>query len=137
MTRLKAVIPYAIGLLIITFGLLALFNILSNAKERNTETWILNHLEQILTYSEDAHILSIELYETDDETFLYISYQQNPLDESIRTVIATQKSKKTVTQATELLFPDIMSQFEDAKIDYIQHFIYSQTKIEGLLSELS
>jgi hypothetical protein len=137
MTRLKAVIPYTIGLFIITFGLLALFNILSNAKERNIETWILNHLDQILTYSEEAHILSIEVYETDDETFLYIRYHQNALDESIKTVIATLKSEKTITQVTEPLFPDIMSQFEDAKLDYIEHIIYSQTEIEGFLSELS
>jgi hypothetical protein len=136
MTRLKVVIPYAIGLLIITFGLLALFNILSNSKERNTETWILNHLDQIFTYSEESHILSIELYETDVETFLYIRYQQNPLEESIKTVIATQKSEKTVTQVTEPLFPDVMSQFEDAKLDYIEHIIYSQTEIESFLSEL-
>lgn len=132
----RVFIPYAIAIGIILIGFTALRSIFLRLNDDQTNAFVLDHLKIIFEYMPDSQILTIEIYETDDETYVYITYLSDHEGSNEKSVIATMNSKKRLTQATQSLYPEVMESFMQAQIHHSSRVIYDDEEIQLLVDRL-
>jgi hypothetical protein len=131
----RNLIPYTIGILIIFTGFLLLKGVSQYATRMERDTFVREQMEMILFFSPQAQFITVEMYETKDETFLHIQYHAQTNDPNVLFVLATKRSEKRVTQATQTLYPDIMAQYEYSKTQYTNQVIYTDSEISRILKK--
>ncbi len=127
---------YIIPAILILVVLSSVFLYLKTNQEDNAhEEFALVGLRRILTRTTDTTILSVEVYETEDELYYLIEYSAFWQEEIIYNYAFEGMTWGfTIYQGSMNDYPSYTSEFEDAKINFQKKTVFSQDEINAFIS---
>lgn len=126
----------SIMIIIVLVGLIIIrFYPKTEPRESSYDEFVMEGLRKILTRTIDTTILSVEVYETEDELYYLIEYSALWQEEIINNYAFEGKTWGfTIYQGSMNDYPSYTSEFEDAKINFQKKTVYSQNKITAFVS---